>query len=378
MSFELVKGFRDYTDEDAAKKAEIRKIIVGTFEKYGFEPAETPIVEYENFVTGGNERDEAVSDIFKLKDKGKRELALRYEFTFQLKRLMRNRKLPYRRYQIGEVFRDEPVSSNRFRQFIQCDVDIIGSNVKDEAEILSLTNEILNNLGIKPVILINNRKLLNEILDAEGIKEKDKEQVLREIDKLGKVSETEIKKNLKKLKAEKVLGDLKKGDSYFKKFASYNEILELIKYCSYYNIKVKFSPTTIRGLSYYKGSVFEVKTQGVNETIVGGGSYIFEGINCTGISFGLERVAMISKLKFEKEKSLIVSLGEDKEAVKLCQRLRAQGKKTFVFFGKPTKALEYANSKQIKEVIFIGKEEVGKGKYKIKNMGTGKEKYEKF
>jgi len=157
MTNEIVKGFRDYSDEDAKKRAEVRKLLVETFEKYGFEPAETPIVEYEEFVKGENQNDEAVSDIFKLQDKGERKLALRYEFTFQLKRLMKNKKLPYKRYQIGEVFRDEPISSNRFRQFTQCDIDTIGSTIKDEAEILALTKEVLEKLGLKPIISINNR-----------------------------------------------------------------------------------------------------------------------------------------------------------------------------------------------------------------------------
>ena len=87
---------------------------------------------------------------------------------------MQNQKLPFKRYQIGAVFRDEPVSSNRFRQFTQCDADIIGSTIKDEAEVLALANETLKKLGITPIILINNRKLLNEILDNQGIKEKEK------------------------------------------------------------------------------------------------------------------------------------------------------------------------------------------------------------
>jgi histidyl-tRNA synthetase len=378
MTYELVKGARDYTDEDAVKKAEMKKIIVGTFEKYGFEPADTPIIEYESFVVGDNTQDEAISDIFRLKDRGKRELALRYEFTFQLKRLMRNRKLPYRRYQIGEVFRDEPVGSNRFRQFTQCDVDVVGSTIKDEAEILALTSEVLTNLGIKSTILINNRKLLNEILDEQKVKEKDKEQVLREIDKLDKLPEKQVSANLKKLGAEGIIKALKKGETYFSKFPSYNEILELMQYCKYYGVKVSFSPTIVRGLSYYKGSVFEVKAQGVKETIIGGGSYIFDGVSCTGISFGIERLFPLVKLDIDKSQSLIVSLGEDKEAIKLCQKLREQGKSVFVFFGKPTKALEYANSKKIKEVIFVGKEEVSKGKYKIKDMKSGKESYIKL
>ena len=143
MKTENVKGFNDYSGEEAEKRTNIRRIIEGNFEIYGFNPAETPVVEYEQFIKGENEKDEAVSDIFKLKDRGKRKLALRYEFTFQLKRLMKNQKLPFKRYQIGPVFRDEPVTSNRFRQFIQCDADVIGSTIKDEAEILALSNSIL-------------------------------------------------------------------------------------------------------------------------------------------------------------------------------------------------------------------------------------------
>jgi len=370
---ELVKGFKEYTGEEAEKRQRLKGILAETFKKYGFELAETPILEYEEFVKGENGSDEAISDIFKLKDKGKRSLALRYEFTFQLKRLMKNRKLPYKRFQIGEVFRDEPTSTNRFRQFTQCDVDVIGSTIKDEAEILALTNEALNEIGIKPIILVNNRELLNEILDSEKVKSSDKMQILREIDKIGKLSEKEILQNLKKYKAENVLKVLKKGESYFKKFNAYKEILDLIKYCSYYGVKVLFSPTVIRGLSYYNGSVFEVKTNGIRETIVGGGSYMFDNVQSTGISFGIERLLLLAKIKLEKKESLIVSLGEDKEAVRLAQKLRSKGKNVLLFFGKPSKALDFANSKKIEEVIFIGKEEVKKGKYKVKDMKSGKE-----
>jgi len=373
MNTDTVKGFKDYTEEEAMKKAEIKKLLVGTFENYGFEPAETPIVEYEEFVKGENEKDEAVSDIFKLRDKGNRALALRYEFTFQLKRIANNKKLPYRRYQIGEVFRDEPVSSNRFRQFTQCDIDVVGSSIKDEAEILTITKEILTNLGVEPIILVNNRKLLNEILESEKIKERDREKVLVEIDKFGKISEDEIKKNLKKYKAENVLKVLKKGESYFKKFPAYKEVLELIAYCLYYKVKILFSPTIIRGLSYYNGNVFEVKAKGIRDTIVGGGSYNINGIQSTGISFGLERLSTLSKLKKTEKRILVLSINEDKKAIELAQKLRKSGKNVIILFGNPSKALNYANSKGINEVIFVGKEEVKKKKYKIKNMITGKE-----
>jgi len=375
---ELVKGFKEYTGEEADRRQRVKGILAETFKRYGFELAETPILEYEEFVRGLNAGDEAVSDVFKLRDKGKRNLALRYEFTFQLKRLMKNKKLPYKRYQIGEVFRDEPTSSTRFRQFTQCDVDVIGSTIKDEAEILALTNEALNKLGINSVILINNRKLLNEILDEQKIKEDDKEQVLREIDKIDKLGEREVKINLKKLKADNLLSILKNSEDYFKKYDSYKEIEELKEYCSYYNVKVFFSPTIVRGLSYYNGSVFEVKAEKMKETIAAGGSYKFDNVQCTGISFGIERLLLLANVKLEKKEILMISLGKDKEAIKLAQRLRSKGKNIILFFGKPTKALDFANSKKINEVIFVGKEEVDKGKYKIRDMKTGKESWGKM
>jgi len=373
MKKELVKGFKDYSGDEAEKRANIRKIIISNFEKYGFRPAETPIVEYESFVKGDNEKDEAVSDIFRLKDKGKRKLGLRYEFTFQLKRLMKNQKLPYKRYQIGPVFRDEPITANRFRQFIQCDADVIGSTIRDEAEILTLSVNVLNNLGIKPVVLINNRKLLNEILDSEGIKEKDKSQVLREIDKFDKLPEKEIRKNLKKYKADNLIDLFKKGEKFFSQFDSYKEVIGLIAYCRAFGIKVIFAPTIVRGLSYYNGSVFELKAKGMKESVVAGGSYMFEGVQSTGISFGLDRIASLIKIKEERDKFLVVSLEQDRQAIKLAQKLRKQGKIVSLFYGKPSKALEYANSYKINKVVFVGSKEIKKKLFRIKDMKTGKE-----
>jgi len=371
---EIVKGFRDYTENDSRKRAEIKKLLVSTFEKYGFEPSETPIIEYEEFIKGENTGDEAVSDIFKLKDKGKRNLALRYEFTFQLKRLMKNKKLPYKRYQIGEVFRDEPVTSNRFRQFVQCDVDIIGSKIRDEAEILSLTKNVLNNLNIKYKIYFNNRKLLNEIFKEQKINEKDKINVIKEIDKLDKLPEKEVKQNLKKYKAENIITIFKKPKSYFKKYDSYKEVQELEEFMKIYGIEGVFSPSLARGLSYYNGTVFEVKTSKMKESVCGGGSYEFNGVQCTGISFGLDRLSSLATIKMDKNSFLVVSLNQDKQAINLAEKLRNKDNIVSIFYGKPSKALEYANSKSINQVIFVGEKEVKAKKFKIKDMITGKEK----
>jgi len=370
---EKVKGFQDYLGLEAEKRSEIKKILARTFEKYGFNPIETPLIEYEKFVKGDNSNDEAISDIFKLKDKGKRNLALRYELTFQLKRLMQNKKLPFKRYQIGEVFRDEPVSANRFRQFTQCDVDCIGSSEKEEAEVLAVVNEVLKTLGIGYTIYVNNRELLNEILRELNIK--NKEAVLREIDKLDKLSEKEVKLNLKKYDAEKLLEILKKPKSYFKKYSSFVELEKLAQFCKYYGVEIKFQPNLSRGLSYYNGNVFEVRVKNMKETICAGGSYMFNRIQSTGLSFGLERLSSLIKAIDKKEKYLIVSLKQDKEAIKLANNLRKQGKIASIYYGKPSKALEYANSYQINNVIFAGAQEIKKKKFKIKDMKTGKEKY---
>ncbi|MBD3247137.1 hypothetical protein GF378_00770 [Candidatus Pacearchaeota archaeon] len=383
MKKKTVKGFKDYSEEESEKRDEIRKIIVDLFERYGFRPAETPIIEYEEFVKGEEpqgknkekNKDEAISDVFTLKDKGKRKLALRYEFTFQLKRLMKNKKLPFKRYQMGPVFRDEPVSGNRLRQFVQCDADIIGSSIQDEAEVLGLARDILSNLGVKDsIILINNRKLLNEILDDEGVKEKDKQNVLREIDKYDKISEKQVKKNLKKYNASNIIDSLKKGEKFFSQFPSYKKIIGLKEYCKLYGVDVKFAPTMVRGLSYYNGSIFEVKAKGIKETIIGGGSFKFNKKQCTGISFGLDRLSLLADVDSEKERYLVVSLEEDKEAVKLSERLRNLGKIVSIYYGKPSKALEYANSYNIQNAIFVGRKEVKAGKFKVKDLRTGKEK----
>ena len=371
---ETIKGFRDFSGEEAEKRQAIIDLLTKKYKLYGFEPAETPIIESQKFVQGNNPNDEAVSDIFKLQDKGKRKLALRYEFTFQLKRLAKNQKLPYKRFQIGPVFRDEPVSSNRFRQFIQADVDIIGSTVKEEAEVLALAASVVKELGIPPKIEFNNRKLMNEILEEQGIQKKDRKEVIKQIDKLTKIEEKEVKQNLKKYKAEKVVDIFKKPRFFFKKYKAYEEIEELEKYSKMYGLKINFVPSLARGLSYYNGSIFEIKTPEERGSIAGGGSYMVNGIQSTGLAFGLKRLSKFAKVNLDKKQAIIISIGQDKEAITLSEKLREKDIPCFVMY-KISNALEYANSKQIPYVLFIGKEEVSKKKFKLKDMKTGKETF---
>lgn len=376
MNKQLVKGFQDFVGDEALKRAKIRKIILEQFELYGFEPAESPVIEYEEFVKGDNLNDGAVRDVFKLEDRGKRKLALRYEFTFQLKRLAKNQKLPYKRFQIGVVFRDEPIREGRSRQFIQCDVDTVGSSIKDEAEILAVVDGIFKKLGISVKIYINNRKLINEILVSENVAEKSREQVIRELDKLDKLSTKEVADSLKKFGVEKLLKIFTGAEKDFVKYNFYKEIKELKKYCKSYGVKVEFRPFLARGLSYYNGSVFEVWSNELNVSLAGGGSYLVDKVQACGIAFGFEPICLLSKIEGDKTKVQVISVGQDDEAIGLAEKLRKKRISVNLILDKSLgKSLDYANSKGIEKVVFIGADEIKKGKFKVKDMGSGKEEF---
>ncbi|MEI6058840.1 MAG: His/Gly/Thr/Pro-type tRNA ligase C-terminal domain-containing protein, partial [archaeon] len=156
------------------------------------------------------------------------------------------------------------------------------------------------------------------------------------------------------------------------------EIKELKKLAKEYDVKLEFSPTLIRGLSYYNGSIFEIKTNDksseMKETICAGGAYLINGIQSVGISFGLERLSQLAKVDRANQDILIISIGKDKEAIKLAENLRNNGKSCIVMYGKISKALDFANSNNIEKVVFIGDEEAKQKKVKLRDMKTGKEK----
>lgn len=376
MKTQTVKGFQDFTGKEAQKRVKIKKIIQEQFELYGFEPAETPVMEFKEFVQSGNSNDEAVRDVFKLEDRGKRKLALRYEFTFQLKRIAKNQKLPYKRYQVGYNFRDEPIKKGRTRQFIQCDADIVGSSVKDEAECLKLGKNIFEKLDMPVKIYVNNRRLINEILVSEKVEEKNRDQVIRELDKLDKLSKKEVADNLKKLGAEKLLKIFGQSEKEFEKYNFYKEIKELKKICKTYGFKVEFKPFLARGLSYYNSTIFEIWSKELDVSLCGGGSYLIGDTQSTGITFGLEPIYLLSKIEGDRIKVQIISIGQDDESIQLAEKLRNKGISVNLLLDKSIgKAMDYANSKGIEKVIFIGKEEIAKKKFRVKDMKTGKEEF---
>lgn len=378
---ETVKGFNDFVGKDALKRRKIKEVIEKYFKLYGFEPAETPIVEYEKFAVGENQNDEAVRDIFKLEDRGKRKLGLRYEFTFQLKRISKGQKLPYRRYQIGYNFRDEPIKKGRTRQFIQCDCDVVGSDLFDEAEIFSMAQKVFSDLNIPVTIYINNRELMNEILIKSKVLETDIENIIREIDKLDKLDEKEVRENLKKYGKEAVKCldiFLSKNEKDFKGYENYLQIKDLIKICKDYGVKVEFRPYLARGFSYYNKTVFEVWSKKLGVAICGGGAYEINDSQCFGISFGLEPLFLISDIKGENVSYGIISLGQDEKAIDILKKIRERGYSGVLIRKTLKKAMEYANVKEIENVIIIGEDEAKKNQFKVKNMKSGEEEFIKF
>ena len=391
IEIDRVKGFQDILPPESLKRSKVKEIIERYFRLYGFLPVETPIIEFDETMRSDTleKEDEAVSDRFRLKDRGGRNLGLRYEFTFQLARLFKqnpNIKLPFRRYQIGEVFRDEPIGQGRFRQFTQCDADIIGdSSIESEAECLTMLTDILKELKINAEIQINNRKLLASIIESVEIKEIN--AVMRELDKLEKQGEDMIKSNMLKYADSNriiTLFKLLQKDLKFyieNAFDGAKEIEELIEECARYGVKVKFNPFMIRGLGYYTGNIFEVRGSGKNSIAAGGrydklvGKYTNKEISAVGISFGLDRICELAQVKTVGIKVLVISLNQDKEMIKTGKLLRKSGISCITTSEKAGKALEYANSLQIPYVIFIGDEELQKKKFKLKEMKSGTEKY---
>ncbi|MEK6915288.1 MAG: histidine--tRNA ligase [Nanoarchaeota archaeon] len=391
---ETVKGFEDYLPPESLKREKIKDTARKYFKLYGFLPVETPIIEFDELMRGdtiGGE-DEAVRDRFRLRDRANRNLGLRYEFTFQLARLFKqnlNIKLPFKRYQIGSVFRDENIKLGRTREFTQCDIDIIGdSSINADVECLAVMTDILKELKIEDVeIQVNNRKLVDEIIKSVQISEK--QEVLREIDKIEKIGEDQVKFNLKKYAdANQILSLFKlmeKDIKFFKDnvFEGSQDLTDLIQKCKEYGIKATFNPRLMRGFNYYTGNVFEVSI-GKTALLGGGrydklvGKYLNRDIPAVGISFSVEAImglcnSQINSMEIENTKAIVISIDKDKEAIKLAQILRNNNVSCVIFLEKVGKALEYANNYKIPYAIFVGKEEVSRKKFKLKDLNSGEE-----
>ena len=415
MKLETAKGVRDFPPEEKIIRQEIVDTLKRVFERYGFSPLETPILERYEVLTAkfaAGEESDALKETFKLKDQGERKLGLRFDLTVPLSRFVSmnpSLKMPFKRYEIGRTYRDGPIKLGRYREFWQCDVDIVGSeSMLAEVELIRLSLDVFKELGFDAYLEVNNRKLLNGILEYAGVTQEKRAPAIIVIDKLKKIGIKEVKEELVELglydesieKLEKVLTI--KGSNQDKiaklKILIKNEIgmqgiTELEQIFEYLSDDkdVVFNLTLARGLAYYTGPVFEgfLRDSKITSSICGGGRYddligfYLEGrkqFPATGISFGLEPIIESIKLKRDKlnrsvAKVFVAPIKVIKQGLEIAQRLRAQGINTDVdIVGKGiSKNLDYANKQGIPFVVIVGPRDLENKEVTVRNMSSGEE-----
>lgn len=425
---ELPGGFRDFSPEEAIIKQRLMEKVRKTFEDFGFDPLETPSVEWIVTLRGGEESSEQM--IFTLnpakrggaeiKDIKKDQLSLRFDLTVPLARfLAANPEIPkpFRRYQIGRVWRGERQQAGRYREFTQADIDIVGSSSPEaDAEVISVVYQLFKGMGLNRFLVkINNRKILNCLPSWAGFPEKKLTEVLRIIDKKDKIGDAIFKKDLvrliKKKAADRVFAFLKiAGDTRvkllraredFKGCAEAEEgIKELAEMARLFeamkmdkeNWQIDFS--VARGLAYYTGPVFEVILLSAPEfgSVASGGRYdnllvpfTGEKLPAVGISIGVDRLlAALDKLGFLKKKPtkvkvLILNLSSElrTEYYTFAGVLRGAGISTEIYLGDDRAfqaQLAYAVKKEVPYVLIYGDSERKKGVVTIKDMARREQK----
>jgi histidyl-tRNA synthetase len=401
-----VRGSIDYGGKDAMIRSFISRTLQETFQKYGYSPLETSILCYYDLLALKYDDDnDILKEIYKVSDQGNRNLALRYDLTVPFAKYIAsnaNIRFPYKRYEIGKVFRDGPIKKGRTREFIQCDVDCVGvEGQMIEAELISIFVEGYKKLGIDIIIKYNNRKLMNGIIEACNIGKDKICKVITIIDKIEKLSEQELIKEFNEigLKANQIQNLFKYLKMEFNELNSnfkdtlnlnlkegLNELKELNKYISELNLTkyVRFLPTLARGQEYYTGTVFEVYvTDGSLKSSIGGGGRYDNMIGdfikdekkypAVGISFGLDAIFEILK---EKQISLsntdvyIIPMENNVLALKMAEELRKNKISVDIEMTnlKLKKALSIINEKNIPVVIIIGENEIKENKIIIKDM----------
>ena len=405
MKLMNARGTRDFAPEEKIVRQNVIDMLRSVFELYGFAPLETPIIERMDVLSakyaGGAD---IMKETFQFEDQGERKLGLRYDLTVPLARFVgmnSNVKMPFKRYAIGRVFRDGPIKTGRYREFWQCDVDIVGSKLMlADAQCIQISQTFFSELGIDVVVEVNNRKLLDGILEACGIPADKKDEVILEIDKLKKTSIESVKKEIQEKdiptetveKVMSILGTQGTNKEKLEKVKSaiaspavaegLKEIEELLSYVDETNTLLNLS--LARGLSYYTGPVFEVFLKDdtkFNSSLAGGGRWdkmisefleIKKEFPAVGISFGIEPItAVLGMLKKETKiiktvtQMYILPINTADKCVEICEELRKSGVKTDMdLMGRGvSKNLDYADKMGIQYVLIVGEDEIKQSKY---------------
>lgn len=404
-----LKGFRDFLPAEASARQEIFQKIRTVFERYGFLPLETPALEYKK-ILAGKYGEEGEKLMYQFRDQGSREIALRYDLTVPLARVVAQYQnelpMPFKRYQIAPVWRADRPQKGRFREFTQCDIDIVGTaSLFADAEIIAAINTVLEELGLGDIVIrLNNRKILDGLMEASGIPRKKTIAAMRILDKLEKIGETEVRGQLASLgiqtkQADQLFAFLNQGfedaKDFLTKFKEIDgagelaELVEILLDLGIKNYEVDF--TLARGLDYYTGSIFEFILPDARQfgSVAGGGRYdnligMFTGkvIPAVGCSIGIDRLlAALEELelvKYDMISDILVCNLDEKLIEKyllITQRLREAGIRTDFYYEpvKLDKQLKYADQKNINFAILIGSDEEKKGEATVKNLATGKQ-----
>lgn len=443
----LARGTRDFGPSVMVKRNFILNEIRAVFQKFGFAPLETPSIENLSVLMGkyGDEGDQLLFKIINsgefLHEKGKRivneedldkgekhvlklitEKGLRYDLTVPFARfVVMNRHdlpIPFKRYQIQPVWRADRPQRGRYREFYQCDADVVGTDsLLCEAEIVLMLQEVFQRLGIENYeIKINNRKILTGIAEVIGTQGREGELCVA-IDKLDKIGKEKVEEellqrgftaeNIEKLQpifrpptpegGGEVLFSflknwLKDSETGLKGVEELEAVWKLVADFGVSTARMAFDVTLARGLSYYTGAIFEVKALGVQiGSISGGGRYDnltgtfgVPGLSGVGISLGVDRIFdVMEELSLFPEnqqittKVLLVNFDELSQAacLPLLRQLREAGINAELFpeFAKMKKQFEYANKKQIPFVMIVGSNEIATKRYSLKNMQSGEQ-----
>ncbi|WP_026679287.1 histidine--tRNA ligase [Fictibacillus gelatini] len=407
-----VKGTVDYLPQEQALRNRIKRVLEDVFQIYGARPLETPILNYFDIMAskyGGGA--EILKEVYQLTDQGERRLALRYDLTIPFAKVIGmnpEMRFPLKRYEMGKVFRDGPVKKGRFREFEQCDVDVVGiQSMAAEADLMMMALDVFNELDLDVTIQFNNRKLLSGWLESLNVNEEQTSDVILTLDKLEKIGADGVKEELmeKQIEAETVktletfIEDAAEQNiNSFRRIASNElmkeglaEIEELTAYLEALGIaeKAVFNPFLARGLDIYTGTVYEIflSDGAITSSIGSGGRYdsiignfLQNGkvYPTVGISFGLD--VIYTALKDKKKDApvslfdvYIIPMDTTTECLKIARRLRQKGIKTEVDLTgrRLKKSLDYANKENIPFVLLFGENERTENKVMVKQMKTG-------
>ncbi|MCK1993207.1 histidine--tRNA ligase [Peribacillus muralis] len=420
MDYQNVKGTQDYLPDTEVIRRGIRRTIEDVFIQYGCKPLETPILNYTELLAskyGGGA--EILAEMYTLQDRGERELALRYDLTIPFAKVVAMNpgiRRPFKRYEIGKVFRDGPIKTGRLREFTQCDVDIVGVKSQiAEAELMVMALDAFRNLGLKVIIQYNNRKLLTGMLEAFGTANEKINKVILILDKLEKVGLEAVTVELTEQGLQpatihsinQFLVDDNKSLGYFAPFTERNEqvkqglaeLKELETFLEFLGVdkQCTFNPFLARGLEIYTGTIYEIflSDKSIKSSIGSGGRYdnaiggligTNESHSTVGISLGLD--VIYTTLLSSKETIVenpdvdfyVIPINTEKHSLLVARKLRNEGYKVEFEMGNKRigKALDKANKEKFRHVIIIGEDEVNNNQIKIKDMFSGEERMEFF